>query len=44
MRAWLPTLLALALPPVLAGQAASDRAAFDRFRDSLGAHAMCGVM
>jgi GWxTD domain-containing protein len=37
VRAWLPTLLALALPPVLAGQAASDRAAFDRFRDSLAA-------
>jgi GWxTD domain-containing protein len=37
VRTWLPTLLALALPPALAGQAASDRAAFDTFRDSLAA-------
>jgi GWxTD domain-containing protein len=37
VRAWLPTLLALTLPPALAGQAASDRAGFDRFHDSLAA-------
>jgi GWxTD domain-containing protein len=35
VRAWVPALLVLALPPAVAGQAAPDRAGFDRFRDSL---------
>jgi len=35
VRAWLPSLLALAIPPALAGQMAPDRTAFDRLRDSL---------
>ena len=37
MAARLPTLLLLVLPSVLAGQTASDRATFDRLRDSLAA-------
>lgn len=37
MRSWLPLLLVLAMPAALTGQAAPDRAATDRFRDSLAA-------
>ncbi|HEX3275196.1 MAG TPA: hypothetical protein VHR43_10105, partial [Gemmatimonadales bacterium] len=35
MRRWLPTLLVLLFPAGLPGQSAPDRAALDRFRDSL---------
>ena len=37
MAARLPTLLLLVLPSALAGQTTSDRAAFNRLRDSLAA-------
>ncbi|HKT60591.1 MAG TPA: hypothetical protein VJQ46_11085, partial [Gemmatimonadales bacterium] len=37
MPARFPTLLLLVFPATLAGQATSDRAAFDRLRDSLSA-------